>query len=147
MRLTQYTDYALRVLIYCGLHRRSRTTIREIGVAYGISKNHLTKIVHELGRLGYLETLRGKRGGLRLARSPAEIRLGQLIATLEPDLALVECFEAGGCACRIAGDCRLQAILAEALAAFVATLDRYTLADLLLPENALRSRLGLALPA
>lgn len=146
MRLTQYTDYALRVLIYSGL-AGGRVTIREIGEAYGISKNHLTKIVHDLGRLGLIRTVRGKGGGIRLARPPEEIRLGRLVATLERDLVLVECFEDGCCDCRIAGDCRLQGILGEALEAFVATLDRYALADLLEPADGLCRRLGLPLPA
>jgi Rrf2 family nitric oxide-sensitive transcriptional repressor len=146
MRLTRYTDYALRVLIYCGLAPRGRVTIREIGEAYGISTNHLTKIVHDLGRLGYLGTVRGKGGGLRLAVPPEAIRLGQLVFTLERDLALAECLNPGGCDCRIAGDCRMQAILGEALDAFFAALDRYTLADLLVPEEGLCRRLGL-LPA
>ncbi len=147
MRLTRYTDYALRVLIYCGLAPDGRVTIREIGEAYGISKNHLTKIVHDLGRLGYLGTVRGKGGGLRLAMPPEEIRLGQLVATLERDLALVECFGDGRCDCRIAGDCRLQGMLGEALEAFFTTLDRWTLADLLAPADGLRRRLGLPQPA
>jgi Rrf2 family nitric oxide-sensitive transcriptional repressor len=147
MRLTRYTDYALRVLIYCGLAPDGRVTIREIGEAYGISRNHLTKIVHDLGRLGYVATVRGKGGGLRLAMPPGEIRLGELVATLERDLALAECFGDGRCDCRIAGECRLQGMLAEALEAFFATLDRWTLADLLEPEAGLCRRLGLPLPA
>lgn len=145
MRLTQYTDYALRVLIYCGLSGAARVTIREIGEAYGISTNHLTKIVHELGRLGYLETARGRGGGLRLAVPPEEIRLGRLVATLEHDLSLVECFAGGVCDCRIAGTCRLQGMLGEALDAFLATLDRWTLADLLEAPGTLCRRLGLPL--
>jgi Rrf2 family nitric oxide-sensitive transcriptional repressor len=147
MRLTRYTDYALRVLIYCGLAPDGRVTIREIGEAYGISRNHLTKIVHDLGRLGYVATVRGKGGGLRLAMPPGEIRLGELVATLERDLALAECFGDGRCDCRIAGECRLQGMLAEALEAFFATLDRWTLADLLEPGAGLCRRLGLPLPA
>lgn len=137
MRLTTYTDYALRVLMYLGLRGDDLATIQEIAEQYGISKNHLMKLVHELGQLGYVETIRGKNGGLRLGRRPDEITVGEIVRHLEPDLALVECFQSTGVRCRIVNDCVLQTMLGEALDRFLETLDRYTLADLLAPAEGL----------
>lgn len=132
MRLTRYTDYALRALIYLGLHEPRQSSIAEIARAYGISENHLTKVVHQLGRLGLIRTTRGRGGGLRLGRPAAEIVIGTVVRQTEDDLALVECFESGACA--ITASCRLKRALGEALAAFLAVLDGYTLADLLADE-------------
>ena len=129
MRLTRYTDYALRTLIYLGLNEPRQSSIGEIARAYGISENHLTKVVHQLGRLGLVRTIRGRGGGLRLALDPAEIVVGAVVRRTEEDLALVECFSGGACA--ITPSCRLRRALGEALAAFLAVLDGYTLADLL----------------
>lgn len=129
MRLTRYTDYALRTLIYVGLHEPRQSSIAEIARAYGISESHLTKVVHQLGRLGLIRTIRGRGGGLRLARAPSEIVVGAVVRQTEDDLALVECFSGGACA--ITAPCRLRRILGEALSAFLAVLDRYTLADLI----------------
>lgn len=129
MRLTRYTDYALRTLIYVGLREPKQSSIAEIARAYGISESHLTKVVHQLGRLGLIQTIRGRGGGLRLAKPPGEIVVGAVVRETEDDLALVECFSAGSCA--ITAPCRLRRALGEALAAFLAVLDRYTLADLL----------------
>ena len=129
MRLTRYTDYALRTLIYIGLREPRQSSIAEIARAYGISESHLTKVVHQLGRLGLIQTIRGRGGGLRLAKPPAEIVVGAVVRATEDDLALVECFAAGSCA--ITAPCRLRRVLGEALAAFLAVLDGYTLADLL----------------
>ncbi len=137
MRLTTYTDYALRVLMYLGLRGGDLSTIQEIAEQYGISKNHLMKLVHVLGQLGYVETIRGKKGGLRLARRPDEITVGEIVRQLEPDLALVECFKSVGAECRIVKDCILQHVLGEALDRFLETLDRYTLSDLLVPVEQL----------
>jgi Rrf2 family nitric oxide-sensitive transcriptional repressor len=135
MRLTTYTDYALRVLMYLGLRGRDLSTIQEIAEQYGISKNHLMKLVHVLGRLGYVETIRGKNGGLRLARRPDEITVGEIVRRLEPDMALVECFRSTDVQCRIVKTCLLQDALGEALDRFLQTLDRYTLSDLLVPAE------------
>lgn len=130
MRLSSFSDYSLRVLMYLGVHAGGLVTVGEIAAAYSISGNHLTKVVHQLGRLGYLETVRGKGGGLRLGKAPGEIRLGEVIRQTEVDLALVECFSDSG-GCRIHAACHLPPILDEALAAMFAVLDNYTLADLL----------------
>jgi Rrf2 family nitric oxide-sensitive transcriptional repressor len=143
MRLTQYTDYALRTLILLGLKGETLATIAEIAERYGISENHLMKLVHALGRMGYVETMRGRNGGLRLARSPAEIRLGEVVRRTESDFALVECFDAGRNGCPITGSCVLESVLAEALQSFMRVLDAYTLADLLVPAVPLRRALGL----
>ncbi len=129
MRLTRYTDYALRTLLYLGAHEPRQSSIGEIARAYGISENHLTKVVHQLGRLGLVRTIRGRGGGLRLALPPSEIVIGAVVRRTEEDLALVECFAGGPCI--ITPSCRLRRALGEALAAFLAVLDGYTLADLL----------------
>lgn len=147
MRLTRYTDYALRVLIFVALRRdHGVATIQEIADGYGISRNHLMKVVHHLGRLGHLETARGKGGGLRLARPPEETRLGTLVGELEKGRVLVECFDGAANGCRITPACRLAPMLAEAERAFLDTLDRYTLADVLTREVALAEALGLDQP-
>ncbi|OYQ33822.1 Rrf2 family transcriptional regulator [Niveispirillum lacus] len=142
MRLTRYTDYGLRVLLYLGMKREGLSTIPEIAARYGISENHLTKIVHELGQLGHVRTVRGRNGGLALGRPAAEINLGALVRQLENDLSLVECFEVGN-NCPITGDCRLQKVLGKALAAFLGVLDEVTLADLLAQPAGMMRMLGL----
>ncbi|TDR89664.1 RrF2 family transcriptional regulator [Enterovirga rhinocerotis] len=129
MRLTRYTDYALRALMYVALREPQQSSIAEIARAYGISESHLTKVVHQLGRLGLVKTIRGRGGGLRLARPSAEINIGAVVRATEDDLALVECFAGGACA--ITAPCRLRRVLGEALSAFLTVLDRYTLADLI----------------
>lgn len=135
MRLTTYTDYALRVLMYLGLRGDDFSTIQEIAEQYGISKNHLMKLVHVLGQLGYVETIRGKKGGLRLARPPEAITVGEIIRRMEPDMALVECFRNADVRCRIVKTCILQNALKEALERFLEILDGYTLSDLLVPAE------------
>lgn len=142
MRLTTFSDYCLRVLMYAGVRGDSSVTIDEIAESYGISRNHLMKVVFRLGQLGYLSTVRGRGGGMRLAKPPAEINLGRLIRQTEEGMALVECFQKGGGACVIEPDCQLKGILGEALDAFLAVLDRYTLADLLGPRRRLARLLG-----
>lgn len=137
MRLTTYTDYGLRVLIYLGLRGERLTTIQEVSEQYGISRNHLMKLVHELGQLGYVETIRGKNGGLRLGRPPDRITVGEIVRRLEPDMALVECFQPSDVQCQIVRDCVLRPALQEALDRFLMTLDGYTLADLLVPAEEL----------
>jgi Rrf2 family transcriptional regulator, nitric oxide-sensitive transcriptional repressor len=146
MRLTLYTDYALRLLMYLGLARDRLVTIQEVADAYGISKNHLMKLVNELQQAGYVDTVRGRGGGMRLAREPETIRLDELVRTTEEDFRVVECFDPVTNRCRISGACRLQGVLREALEAWFAVLASYTLADLLC-SPALPFGLGLPEPA
>lgn len=140
MQLTRYSDYSFRVLIYLALAPERLVTIDEIASRYGISKAHLTKVAHRLGQLGYLETVRGRRGGLRLARPAQAIGVGAVLRATEGDLALVECFGPSG-ACAIEPACGLRGVLHEALGAFLAVLDRYTLADLVAGEREPLARL------
>lgn len=141
MRLTTYTDYSLRTLMYLAVRDGERVTIDEIATAYDISRNHLTKIVHELGREGLLETTRGRGGGIRLAHAPADINIGAVVRRCEAPTALVECFGSGN-ACCVTSACILRSALAEAREAFMAVLDGYTLADLVRPRRALARLLG-----
>ncbi|WP_297899702.1 Rrf2 family transcriptional regulator [Metallibacterium sp.] len=135
MRLTNFSDYALRVLMYAAAQRERLITIEETAQIYDISRNHLMKVVNVLTRAGYLKAVRGRAGGFTLAKRPDRIRIGAVLRLTEPDFALVECFSAGN-HCLIAPACRLRGVLREALAAFVAVLDRHTLDDLLLhPED------------
>lgn len=143
MRLTRFTDYSLRTLMFAGLRGDAFSGIGEIADAYGISEHHLTKVVHRLAQLGLVETQRGRGGGLRLARPPAEIGIGAVVRQTEDDLALVDCMGSG--ACILTGACELQQALNAALAAFLEVLDGYTLADLLRPRGTvLAARLGLS---
>ena len=130
MRLTTHTDYALRMLMYLALKPGESSTIQEIADSYGISKNHLMKVAYQLGLSGWIETVRGRGGGLRLARDPAEVRLGDVVRVTEEDFRLVECFDPDSDTCRITPACRLQGVLREAGRAFIDVLDGYTLADL-----------------
>ena len=143
MRLTLWTDYALRTLIYVGTKGERLSTIAEIAASFGVSKAHMMKVVNRLGRQGYLETVRGKGGGLRLGRPAAEIGVGRVVRDTEDDLAVMGCLAEPGF-CRIEGCCVLRRALGEATAAFLAALDRYTLADLIAPRNRLARSLGLA---
>lgn len=137
MKLTDYTDYTLRMLIYLGMHRDRLVTIQEIADAYGISKNHLTKIAHQLGLEGIVETSRGRGGGLRLKREPEAIRIGDVVQATEADFSLVECFHSENNHCVIAPNCRLKFVLGEALQGFFKVLNSYTLGDLLQNEKRL----------
>lgn len=133
MHITRYTDYSLRVLIYLSLQKDQLVTIQEISDSYQISKNHLMKVVHQLNKKGYIETIRGKNGGMRLLMAPGDINIGVFVRETEQDLELVECFSPGS-QCAITPVCGLKGIFSEALQAFLATLDKYTLADIL-PEK------------
>lgn len=130
MRLTLMTDYALRLLMYVAEHEDRLCTISEIAEAHGISVSHLSKVTHQLGQQGWITTIRGKGGGMKLGRLPQEINLGAVVRGIEPDLALVECFSENS-SCGLTGRCRLAAVLEGSLQAFLQHLDSYTLADLL----------------
>ena len=130
MRLTVYSDYSLRLLMYAALRPGELVTIQQVADAYGISRNHLMKVAFELGRHGYLKTVRGRRGGVALARPPDKIGLGEVVRRTEDDFNLVECFDAASDGCALSGPCRLKGALSRALKAYLAVLDEYTLADL-----------------
>jgi Rrf2 family nitric oxide-sensitive transcriptional repressor len=133
MRLTTFSDYALRVLMYAAAEDRL-ITIEETAKAYNISRAHLMKVVNILTQTGYIKSVRGRSGGFTLANPPEQINLGAVMRATEPDFALVECFAAGN-RCIITKRCRLPNVLNEALNAFISTLDRYTLADLALVKR------------
>jgi Rrf2 family transcriptional regulator, nitric oxide-sensitive transcriptional repressor len=134
MHLTTLTDYSMRLLMYVARHPDRLCTIAEIADAYGISAAHLMKVTHQLGLAGWIETVRGKGGGMRLAHAPDAIRLGDVVRSVEPDFRMVECFDKSGVNdCRLDGHCRLSGILEGALQDFLGHLDRYTLADILSP--------------
>ncbi|WP_295559308.1 Rrf2 family transcriptional regulator [uncultured Hyphomicrobium sp.] len=136
MRLTQLSDYSLRVLMYLGTKPDRLSTIQEIAAAYGISENHLMKVVHRLAQHGFVETVRGRGGGLRLKGRADEIRLGAVVRAVEEDFNIVECFDDGN-TCRITEVCRLKRILNQALGAFLMSLDGWSLADLVQKPKAL----------
>lgn len=138
MRLTVFSDYTLRVLMYLALDRTRLATIPEIAAAYGISENHLMKVVHRLARAGIVESVRGKGGGIRLARAPEHIRLGEIVRASEGDAPIVECLSGTANACRITTPCRLKGILVTAFDALYASLDEHTLADLVQRPRALQ---------
>jgi Rrf2 family nitric oxide-sensitive transcriptional repressor len=146
MRLTEHTDYALRTLIYLGVRGDRLTPVGEVAQAYGLSKHHLLKVANHLAAAGYVQTVRGNGGGLRLAQPAEAINIGAVVRTTETDLDLVPCFCEGG-GCRIETGCILRTTLNTALRAFLAELDRTTLADLVRPRPLLKRLLGLDDPA
>lgn len=129
MRLTTFSDYTLRVLMYLAVNTEGRSTIRGIARSYAISENHLTKIVHHLAKLGIVESIRGKGGGIRLALSPEKIRIGQVLRESESGTPIVECFSPDN-KCKITASCKLAKILKRSFDSFYQYLDQYTLADL-----------------
>ena len=129
MRLSEYTDYTLRVLMYCAAHRDRLVTIGELAEQHGLSKNHLMKVVNDLARQGLLETTRGRGGGLRLLAEPETIRVGDVVRATETDFRLVECFDASTNACTLSPSCRLKHLFDDALVAYFKALDGATLAD------------------
>ena len=140
MRLTLHTDFALRVLIHVGLNDGKLTTINDIAQSFGISKPHLMKVVNYLSQRGYLYTVRGRNGGIRLMREPRQINIGQVVRDTEDQLDVIGCLERGGY-CPIQRVCVLRSALRDATQAFLAILDTYTLADLIKPHKALSSLL------
>ena len=143
MRLTVYTDYALRMLMYLALRKDQLATIAEIAESYDISRNHLMKVAHQLGVAGFVETVRGRGGGLRLAKPVGSIGLGDVVRYTEPDMAIVSCFEATDAPCAIQPCCVLKRALKQARDAFLDVLDGYTLDDLVEPRARLSGLLGI----
>ncbi len=137
MRLTLQSDYALRVLMYAGIKEEKLSTIPEIVACFEISRGHVMKVVHRLGQLGYLETIRGKGGGIRLARKPGEISVGAVIRDMEVELGVLGCLREGSGYCPIETCCVLRGALRDATSAFLAVLDRYTLDELVKPRQKL----------
>lgn len=137
MRLTQWTDYTLRVLMYCAAHqgREQPVTITEIAESHAVSRSHLTKIVHQLGTQGLLETTRGRGGGMRLLKDAKDINVGDVVRQTETDFNMVECFDPLSNQCGLSQNCRLKGVLHEATASYLAVLDAMTLQDLLLPTE------------
>lgn len=144
MQLTAFTDYALRTLMGLGAVAPEKLTVGQLSEAYGISVHHLLKVVTELAALGYVETLRGKAGGARLARPPEQIVIGTVVRQMERDLGVVPCLRTGEAPCVIAPACRLKRVLSSATESFLNELDGHTLADLLEPRRKLRALLKLA---
>ena len=146
MQLTRYSDYSLRVLIFLALHREERATTDQIARAYDISAPHLAKVVKSLAQAGYIESVRGRHGGMRLALPAEEIVLGDVVRFSEERFALVECFDPETSGCCIEEACGLARVLDEALRAFLSVLDRYTLADAVRRRSALRKLLQIGEP-
>jgi Rrf2 family nitric oxide-sensitive transcriptional repressor len=146
MRLTDYTDYSLRVMLYLAVRPEGLSTIQEISDAYGISKNHLMKIVQQLGELGWVETVRGRNGGLRLKERSAALTIGEVVRRTESDFSIVGCFAGDDVPhrrCVIEPHCRLKSVLAAARDAFLGELDKHTVAELALPKSELAGLLGI----
>jgi Rrf2 family nitric oxide-sensitive transcriptional repressor len=131
MQLTSFTDYALRVLVYAAVHSDRRCQTADVAGTFGISRHHVVKVVNELAHLGYVDTVRGRDGGFQLARPPAAIRLGEVVRRTEGSIAIVECFDPRTSTCPLMPACGLKDALGEAFGAFLAVLDRHTLADLM----------------
>jgi Rrf2 family nitric oxide-sensitive transcriptional repressor len=146
MRLSEYTDYTLRVLMYCAAHPQTLVTIGELAEHHGLSKNHLMKVVNDLARQGLLETTRGRGGGLRLLKPPEAIRIGDLVRASETDFRLVECFDPRTNVCTLTPSCRLKHLFDAALQAYFRELDGATLADMVAsdPPRAAARRVGAA---
>jgi Rrf2 family nitric oxide-sensitive transcriptional repressor len=144
MRLTTYSDYALRVLMYLALKSDGLSTIAAIAESYDISEAHLMKVVHQLGVAGYIETVRGRGGGVRLARPMEAISLAEVIRTTEPDMAIVACLKPINASCTINPSCVLKRALQRAQDAFMEVLEGYTLADLVAPRARLAGLLGIS---
>ncbi|MDP1574977.1 MAG: Rrf2 family transcriptional regulator [Coxiellaceae bacterium] len=143
MQLTQFTDYSLRSLIYIAV-RKDVCKIADISEAYGISQHHLTKIIHNLSKIGMIKTIRGKNGGITLVENASRLNLKKIILQLEPHFDLVPCFNIKKQNCCIAPACKLKRILHDAQKAFFAVLEKFTLADILENEKALQNLLGIS---
>lgn len=145
MRLTQHSNYALRMLQFCALRQGALTRIDDIAVAHGISRHHLVKIAHELASYGFLETVRGRGGGVRLGKPPEDINVGEVVRLTEAPLELVECFAPETNSCPLIGACRFASQLAKAQEAFFEVLEEITVADISANAAVLAKRLSLTL--
>ncbi|WP_186073021.1 Rrf2 family transcriptional regulator [Burkholderia gladioli] len=148
MRLTDYTDYSLRVMLFLAVRSEGLSTIQEISDAYGISKNHLMKVVQRLGELGWVDTVRGRNGGLRINANSGRLTIGEVVRATESDFALVGCFGGEGQgvehrSCVIEPHCRLKGVLYAAREAFFSELDRHTISELSRPASPLAAALGI----
>ncbi|MEZ5954696.1 MAG: Rrf2 family transcriptional regulator [Hyphomonas sp.] len=141
MRLTAYTNYAIRTLMFCALHPGQLVRIQDVADAHGISRAHLLKAARQLGKLGYLDNVRGRTGGVRLGRPPENIVIGEVVRHTEGHMEVVECFNPSSNTCPLIGVCRLSALLHTGLRAFLAELDKVTLADLVSNGPVLLKRL------
>jgi Rrf2 family nitric oxide-sensitive transcriptional repressor len=141
MQLTLFTDYALRMLMYLGLAGDRLVPIAEVAEKFDVSSHYMLKVAQELARLGYIDAIRGRNGGVRLAREPARINLGDLVRKTEPEASVLDCVGNDHVDCAIVGACRLRRVFRDAQAAFHGVLDRYTLADVLGPRRELRQLL------
>ena len=137
MQLSLYSDYALRTLMYLALRKSEKASIEEIAKAYVISANHLVKVVHQLGKMGFIETVRGRGGGIFLTSHPNEIRVGDVVRRTE-NFVIVECFDDVNNSCPITSVCSLKGVLNEATQAFLKSLDQYSLEDLIVRQGGLR---------
>ena len=140
MQITRFTDYGLRTLMYVAARSENISSVKEIAEHYGISRNHLVKVVHRLSQLGYIETTKGKGGGLQIAQGTENLCLGDLIKQLEPNMNIVECFDAETNTCRITGSCQLKNYLFEATKNFIDTMNKYTLADAVQNKDGMKQR-------
>ena len=145
MRMTLHTDYALRMLIFLAARSDGGCTVNDVAKAYGLAQNHLLKVAQTLRALGLIETTRGRAGGIRLAKAPKDIAVGALVRATEEEFSLAECMQAdaGRKACSLSPACRLKGMLHEALGAFLAVLDKYTLADIMRNRAVLAPLLGI----
>ncbi len=144
MHHTKFTDYSLRVLMCLAVRRDELTTIDSISTIYGISKNHLMKVVYHLGVEGFIETTRGRNGGIRLKADPRDIVVGDVVRKMEDDFHLVECYNSAKNKCILTDVCRLGPMMGEALNAYLDVLDKYTLADLLVEDDRFEKLIGVA---
>jgi len=144
MKLTAFTDYSLRALMFLAVHPDRLCTTKEIAETFQISQNHMVKVAYQLSKLGYVETQKGKNGGMKLSRPPEDLNLGEAIRGLEPDFHLVECFNRKDDNCRISSACQFKSVLFEAQSAFLDVLDGYTLAQITENELDLLGALGAA---
>lgn len=135
MRLTLYTDYSLRVLLYLAHKEDETATITELADFYKISRNHLVKVVHQLGVNGYILTSRGRTGGIKLAHAAESIQIGEVVRSTEPDFDLLECFNPATDQCVVSHSCNLKGVIFNAQASFLGVLDQYTLADMVTPKK------------